>query len=501
MNKRNFYLIISAIGSGLVSSVIFYGSNSVFAACTTDSETGIISCSESVNASVTIPSACSLTRTSGSGDYSGRLANGSSVIINGSNFKAICNNPNGLAIYAVGFSNNEYGNTDLVASTISNEYNIKTNGESSNWKMEVYDPEASGFTPIIENNFDSWHTVPSALTKIASYYTYTDINNGPEVGINYQVTASTTQPADDYVGQVKYILLHPDSLEPVTIDDAFLMHGKAKILGDDGEYHYKMQDMSAEICNNVTVYDDLSETKLVDIRDNKSYYVTKLADDNCWMTQNLDHNITTVANFYTSENTDIPVSESPLTITNDPRWGQSEPYDYVPRYYDPGDVCWNGNFEPYANVVPCTDANANRHYSLGNYYTWGAAAAINDLRDIELDEKDVGQSICPAGWMLPYGYYGDELSYPNLIDILKIEAGEEGNIQKSPVYFIYSGRLSATDTYYTDLGYNGQYWSNRGKVYDYEQSAYVLRFEKSGDLYTDALYDAGNGLPVRCVAR
>ena len=46
-----------------------------------------------------------------------------------------------------------------------------------------------------------------------------------------------------------------------------------------------MQEMTAEICQASTE----NETKrLTDTRDGKKYWVTKLADGNCWMTQNLD---------------------------------------------------------------------------------------------------------------------------------------------------------------------------------------------------------------------
>lgn len=51
---------------------------------------------------------------------------------------------------------------------------------------------------------------------------------------------------------------------------------------DDLEY---MQQMSPQACA------EGNETgkQLVDARDGKSYWVAKLKDDNCWMTQNLDY--------------------------------------------------------------------------------------------------------------------------------------------------------------------------------------------------------------------
>ena len=50
-----------------------------------------------------------------------------------------------------------------------------------------------------------------------------------------------------------------------------------------------MQDMTAGICTNtghITPGNEVTK-QLIDIRDGKEYWVAKLADDNCWMTQNL----------------------------------------------------------------------------------------------------------------------------------------------------------------------------------------------------------------------
>ncbi len=51
-----------------------------------------------------------------------------------------------------------------------------------------------------------------------------------------------------------------------------------------------MQDMTSTICQNTAVNDDGKNPvtkQLIDIRDGKSYWVSKLKDDNCWMVQNL----------------------------------------------------------------------------------------------------------------------------------------------------------------------------------------------------------------------
>lgn len=65
-----------------------------------------------------------------------------------------------------------------------------------------------------------------------------------------------------------------------------------------------MQEMESEICANTKIG---VEKQLIDTRDNKNYWVSKMEDGNCWMTQNLALDIT--SNYktkLTSNNTDIP---------------------------------------------------------------------------------------------------------------------------------------------------------------------------------------------------
>lgn len=72
-----------------------------------------------------------------------------------------------------------------------------------------------------------------------------------------------------------------------------------------------MQDMTPELCVATPMNEDLKQPltkQLIDVRDGKSYFVAKLADGNCWMTQNLDLDITPqmiAQNSLNSSNTDL----------------------------------------------------------------------------------------------------------------------------------------------------------------------------------------------------
>ena len=62
-----------------------------------------------------------------------------------------------------------------------------------------------------------------------------------------------------------------------------------------------MQDMDSTICTNTAYADGQAENeqyrynpitkRLIDTRDGKAYWVARLADGNCWMTQNLDYDL------------------------------------------------------------------------------------------------------------------------------------------------------------------------------------------------------------------
>lgn len=181
--------------------------------------------SSSATASVTVSSACSFSRTNESdGNYTGTLSNGSSAEIPGSTFKTICNDPGGYAIYAIGYSNNTLGNTDLIFNdTPESTNNIKTNGDTlvggngSYWKMKL-SPVSGAFTPTIENSYSNYGNIPSNYTKVASFSNVTvnssDSTTGSSVTASYLAYASSTQPAGTYTGTVKYTMVHPSTNVP-----------------------------------------------------------------------------------------------------------------------------------------------------------------------------------------------------------------------------------------------------------------------------------------------
>ena len=244
-----------------------------------------------------------------------------------------------------------------------------------------------------------------------------------------------------------------------------------------------------------------TQYSLKDSRDQKAYYIAKLADGNIWMTQNLDLDLNS-STTYTPSNTDIPANWTPSTSTyakGVTTWNYSTT---SPESYDPGNLCWNGvldeNWETTLDngTTACIDGS-NMNYSIGNYYNWTAAVAMNDSSSYTTQNQDVNQSICPAGWMLPKSgtTQTGSGSFLYLKNQLSLTSGTSGNIQNTPVFFTYGGDWGGESW---DVGSYGYYWSS---VVSNESTSYSLYFDVNG--YLDPQYEIYRdyGYSVRCVAR
>ena len=287
--------------------------------------------------SLSIPVSCTLNATVSSLHSVSMVSGTYQSDIGSTTMKTTCNDTNGYVVYAIGNTNNEEGNNTLSSTVLGQDYNIPTglntsapaSGEdASNWAMKLA-PVAENYTPTLESDYDNKYAlVPNTWSKVASRISGTmDMTEGSSFTTTYAIYLKATQPAGTYAGQVKYVMFHPSSSpKPVpTIEDAYELAGKTKVdhildpeTGEYGSY-YTMQDMTTGICEAVSLVDEATETKLVDVRDNKLYYVTKLQDGHCWMTQNLDLDLdSSVA--LTSETTDLNDGSLGGAIVPDRAW-------------------------------------------------------------------------------------------------------------------------------------------------------------------------------------
>ena len=452
---------------------------------------------------------------------------------------AYCNDNNGYSIYAIGSSNNVDGNADLV-SNINDNYNIHTGiydsgsitpSSPSTWSMKLAAGVGSGVDttpPTIRNNYDSYSVVPENYTLVASRASKTDMTidtsvTGSYFTTTYDIYASSLQPAGTYTGKVKYLMVHPQSnSQYFGFNEVFAANGKGAI-NVDGNSYYTMQDMTSDICSKVELLNEASATQLVDIRDNKLYWVAKLEDGHCWITQNLDLDLTTYTNEQGQE-VMKPFTSNDTDLTDHSLTGAySDGYAYNTNT---GATTWtperktidfqnttvtgwaNDNNNPYS--ANKTDSTEVGHASLGNYYNWTAAIASNNsssLTQSTLNDttKNPKNSICPKGWRLPtisnqpntISGSTNEFARLNYLYNNNLAATSVGMIS-APLYFAKKGGAIYTAQLFS---YNER--SNYFSSTNYSaNSSFRLNIGESSVLPDDQFSDVKQyGYSLRCLAR
>ena len=283
-----------------------------------------------------------------------------------------------------------------------------------------------------------------------------------------------------------------------------------------------MQEMTPEVCEATEVG---TVARLADARDQKQYWVTKLADGNCWMTQNLDLDLTngtplTPEDSDVSSNWNPPRSTEPAgTITSantntetyswdlgmyvksDPD-GYSDYCNQVKGLSDP--TCTSAGWTDVSSMTPMADGASNEaipgstynaHYLVGNLYQWNVATAGTGGADAV--GEDATDSICPKGWQLPTSNNSNSGSFQALMTAYSISSNTAGStaITQSPLYFNPSGRVYSGSLWRAGSG--GNYWSST--ALSSASRAYYLYFN-SGNVYPSDINYRYDGLSVRCLA-
>ena len=108
----------------------------------------------SVNSSCTLKGGSDGTSTTDS-VYSATMNAGTTEEITGSKLTAVCNDPNGYSLYAIGYSGDSYTpptNTQMIGA--SGNINTGTSGTAASWWAMKINP-VSGNNPTIMNNFNT----------------------------------------------------------------------------------------------------------------------------------------------------------------------------------------------------------------------------------------------------------------------------------------------------------------------------------------------------------
>ena len=331
------------------------------------------------------------------------------------------------------------------------------------------------------------------------------------------------------------------------------------------ETHYAMQDIALTlndngvtrgVCDAVTVENDT--IRVLDIRDWKVYWILKAKDGKCWMTQNLDLDLSSERPL-TSLDTDLNdaslsgtysegysiqngiITWTPKKSTSVALTSSNIPNDdsaYEARSTDVGNWYYTDTFQSSTKANYLDGAGSTffsqmpyagnqEHGHVGNYYNWPAAIAsdnmvFDDYRDKNyyfalstVSTKAFSNSICPAGWRLP-NYSDDDFHEeinnegskrdPYLLSqndfyglIYHYSNGnitEGGPIEADPVYIVRAGTIRTGGL--SNAGYDGYYWmSQRNVVWD---TAFNMIVRSSSYDPTNN-YSTDRQRSVRCVAR
>ena len=224
------FVVLTACSFGLtILSFLFLSAPSTLA------DTDVVT-----STAITIEESCTLSGITDT-DHTADLVNGTysgSTYSNGigqTTLKTFCNDDAGYAIYAIGYTNDEYGNTTMhwnKASSLNDSTNAINTGvyvsgttTSSTWSMKLASVSGTYTTIIDDGNssnnnstedFTNWHVIPSEYKRVAYSTSGTDLNIdgsgiGSSITVTYDTFVSTAQPAGSYTGQVKYTLVHPNN--------------------------------------------------------------------------------------------------------------------------------------------------------------------------------------------------------------------------------------------------------------------------------------------------
>ena len=298
---------------------------------------------------------------------------------------------------------------------------------------------------------------------------------------------------------------------------------------------YTMQTFTDEVCQTKmvqTAYNNngkpiMSQTNnviaLEDIRDGNVYAVAKLADNKCWMIENLrlgNYKIdgSTPTEAFTTTNTNIGANPVITSLAT------SNTIENAATYWcaDTTNECINqsrlNSFNTTAPEANYVGSSAQNNYSMGNYYNWYSATAGYGTSEDGAANTDKNYSICPFNWKLPsggstnrsnlvatsdfyaLGYIVQDDTAPNVANngysYYDSSTNATKNFRKYPNNFVFSGDIYRASI--LNRGGAGFYWSSTIRsIY----GAYRWAIN-STDLYPGTVDygDKFRGASVRCLA-
>ncbi len=319
--------------------------------------------------------------------------------------------------------------------------------------VDIIVPSSSDhYCPILGYNSDSTAYAPNHVIKATSAPAISTIP------ITYLAKADNVKESGEYSTSLTYTAITNYVTTPIA----------------NGMF---MQDIDTKVCNDTPLYSESNTIYTVkDIRDRTEYTVAKLADGNCWMTQNLE----------------LGEYGKPITLTSMDSNVSSD--GYTLEFQFPNNSVYKGN---------------NNHY--GNYYTWDQATAGsgNNIPNY----TNAPYSICPKNWRLhrdnsdvtktePYKMLKDYITTGSWVENTTIAGSGPGwenvnmsQITGNPVSLVLSGDITNTGAIHLQEQ-RGFWWSatNGGGSY-----ARYFRIYYTGVVNPQAANAQTYGFSIRCL--
>ena len=459
--------------------------------------------SESLNLSVEISAACSLSIAQNPQTVT--VNPGGDGVIGTATVKSVCNDPAGLAVYAVGYTSDSYGNNKLSATINGTTYEIPsaTNlAPASQWNMTL--TQVSGtYAPEIVSGYGSPSVVPDQYTKVAYRNGMTDTGVGA-TGANFTAAfnahVSTDQAAGIYTGKVKFLLIHPNVL--TWTED---QQNPGTMIPDDVQPSTLACDPEARMLQDVATWGStvtLGQTvEAVDARDCQTYKVKRLkmnaagTETALWMS-NLNLGAEElIADELNSTNTNLASGASSVAKNTFESWIKTI-----------GTSSWDS-----PELIPITSSNSDSGLAVdiynnkyGTLYNFAAASAGTYEYADGSTAGNATSDLCPAGWRLPTGESSGEMkklindAY-NLVDgNYAVNEADLATIQQN-LGFSLAGVF--TDEGVFDQGLVGVYWTStldaRYPVSDMDS----FNFAEDWILTTIGSEWRAEGAAIRCIAQ
>ena len=227
--------------------------------------------------------------------------------------------------------------------------------------------------------------------------------------------------------------------------------------------------------------------ELRDTRDDNVYTVSKLADGNCWMTENLK----------LGKDTTMTLTSADSDVVNDFE---------IPAVQTSGATPWGSSAQNPGNAKGIYATGDDGYGNLYNWYTATAGTGVNTMVSSSATAlTNAASSVCPKGWRLPDGGQSTDKSFYQL-DISyggtganRTDASQVSKFVNSPLNYTYTGFYNFAGGYGSN-GTIGQYWTRSASTTS--GYAYLHYIHKTGNyIQPQRTAYVGYGNAIRCVAR